>query len=338
MPTGWTRWGLVALAVGIAGLTLWLNASATRQRTASEGGSERTALTEPLGSGVVSAAAFGTEVLWAEGPALYKRTIGAADGARTALASLTFRPTQVLWSPSGDAALLRKSGEPDTWVHARWENLSAAASLHFGILTPSWSTDGKRILYSFSGADATPIAVANPDGSNWQVVMEPTHTIDRIWWPGSGVYAVGRDYTAKPPRYVRILMSSKRVETLAEHNDVNQMGVVPNPAGTLAVLDGTSDTTPTLRLTTLETGSVEALGVAGVTDRAAWQDDATLIAVTADNAVVSVAVATKKITTLGRWPATVPVPDRLIAATKERLVIEANGELSEVPRALIKSR
>jgi hypothetical protein len=91
------------------------------------------------------------------------------------LAEFSFVPKSILWSPSGDRALVKKS---DTeWALFTRGGASVDSPIRMlkpGIESPTWTTLGDRIVYKYYDASTKTrtLNIANPDGSDWKVIGE----------------------------------------------------------------------------------------------------------------------------------------------------------------------
>lgn len=327
--SSWLWLGLGAL--GLIGLGVLVLGVDSRDQPSSNPETAATPVTgtviAPL---IISPTLVGQSIAWATQDSLQRISLEALTGSIETLASLPFVPDAVAWSPTGEQALVHDAQEGGTWNLVTFDG-KKPVPLHGGVLHPAWSADGQRILYSFSGPTETPIAVAKPDGTDWEVLIPTTTPFERVWWPGSGTYALGRDFTSQPPRYVRIFVSSQRVETLAR-GTLDHLSAIPAPSGDRVVLEAESPSVPSLRLATLATGNVEPLGVTGLATLTAWQDEQTLVTIQPDKTVVSIDLAAKTATTQGSVVVTGTV-EQLVGVTETQLIVRLqDGQLVAIPR------
>lgn len=84
-----------------------------------------------------------------------------------------FVPADILWSPDARRALVKK-GEMEWGLFSR--ETKEVKLLKSGIESPAWTSLGDRIVYKYydPATKTRTINIADPDGSNWQVIGETT--------------------------------------------------------------------------------------------------------------------------------------------------------------------
>ncbi len=289
--------------------------------------------TATIMDGVTATQQAGPSLYWIAGNVAYRLSLADQRATPNVFVSLPFSPINAVWSPSGTGLLTIESDEGTSWQFFAAGGGGAARSLDINVVEPAFSSDGKRILYSFSGKERRPVAIADPDGQNWNNILAPNHLYLKLWWPGSGTYALARDIFSEPPSYVRLLMSSKRTEHLATGYE-EEMNAAVSPNGTRVVIDGEVAADPVLRLVTLDEGKIQTLDVRSVARLAAWQDDATVLIIQADGMVASVDVNSRAGTQLGTLPSSL-APDQLVAVTENDLYLVSVGSLVRVARSAL---
>ncbi len=182
--------------------------------------------------------------------------------------------SSVSWSPSGTKAAIFRLGQTPA---AAVIDLGTGAQtlLKPNIDLPTWNYDGTRMLYQFTRTDPvrTSLVTADPDGSNFVEIMDLPHPFDSLWWGPSAPYAIALDSTQSPPTYVRILISSKKIEPLATGYGTVRF----SPSGSLVLLDRSEDV---LGIANLETGAVKDIPIDSSATHCAWQSDNDLLCVT----------------------------------------------------------
>lgn len=187
------------------------------------------------------------------------------------------------WSPTKEA-LLTSPPNASSWLAVQLAN-QTTTSLHDGVFAPTWSPKGDRIAYVFTDNElANPrLTIAQPDGSDWETVL-PLDNLqspyERMWWSPQEQYIIALDNIGTSPSYVRILLSSKRVETLIGGSG----GLAWSPSGKYALLQGGIPTreqdNATLIAADVTTGVIATLPFVAKVEQCAWQDESAIICIT----------------------------------------------------------
>lgn len=185
----------------------------------------------------------------------------------------------LLPSPTGQQVLVTGT-QTSGWTMVTLES-SQATPLHPGVFSPAWSPKGDRIAYIFADDSLTNLrlTIAKPDGTDWQTIFYLSgveNPFERLWWSPLESYLIGLDTAATPPRYVRILLSSKRIETLARGNGELRW----SPSGKLALLDGPEPNR--VQVANVESGQVTPLELTTNVDWLVWESEETLIGIIVD--------------------------------------------------------
>jgi len=92
-------------------------------------------------------------------------------GASKTVATFPFTPQNILWSPSGEKALVKKSDTEWALFTRETKNIQM---LKTGIESPSWTALGDRIVYKYYDPNTKKrtLNIANPDGSDWKMIGE----------------------------------------------------------------------------------------------------------------------------------------------------------------------
>lgn len=100
-----------------------------------------------------------------------------ATGLPKTVETFSFVPSDIVWSPGGGKALVKKS-DTEWALFVRQGNGEADGSfvtlLKPGIESPTWTSLGDRIVYKYFDSETKKrtLNVANPDGSDWAVIGE----------------------------------------------------------------------------------------------------------------------------------------------------------------------
>lgn len=102
-----------------------------------------------------------------------KETYLVTNAPRT-VTTFSFTPKNIIWSPDGSRALVKKS---DTeWAlftrSGETKNDTPVQMLKPGIESPAWTSLGERIVYKYFDASTglRTLNIANPDGAEWQEI------------------------------------------------------------------------------------------------------------------------------------------------------------------------
>ncbi len=99
-----------------------------------------------------------------------------STGQPKTVATFSFVPKDIVWSPDGNRALVKKS-DTEWALFARPESGNGDPSismLKLGIESPAWTSLGDRIVYKYFDAKTKKrtINISNPDGSDWKTIGE----------------------------------------------------------------------------------------------------------------------------------------------------------------------
>ncbi len=100
-----------------------------------------------------------------------------ATGLPKTVTTFPFIPKDIVWSPDGGKALVKKSDtEWALFVRQSEGNTSesSVSILKSGIESPTWTSLGDRIVYKYFDATTKKrtLNIANPDGSGWEMIGE----------------------------------------------------------------------------------------------------------------------------------------------------------------------
>lgn len=119
-----------------------------------------------------------------------------ATGLPKTVTTFPFVPRDIVWSPDGGKALVKKS---DTeWALLTRQSAGTSSEpmvsvLKSGIESPTWTSLGDRIVYKYFDPETKKrtLNVANPDGSDWEVIGEtPFQFLEMRPVPKSSTVAV----------------------------------------------------------------------------------------------------------------------------------------------------
>ncbi len=313
--------GLAGLVLGLA-ILIWFvlrPAPTTLPTTAQE-------LTV-AGASILGVTQVGEQVLWLEGGEVHGLNL--SSDKPQVLTTLPFTPQAVRFAPDEQQALVQDLVGGGQWHHADLGS-GTTTPLHSSIRQPTWSADSDQILYSFTGTTPSKLSVAEPDGTDWQNLIDLPRGFGQLVWPGEGLYAVGLDLLATPGRYARLLISSRRVETAleTERSDANLRS---NPTGAHVLLDSGTDTQPAVSVINLATGSVSRFLEGASVARTVWQDETTIVAFQNPNdgspRLVRRSLGSERAEIIVDWPIDETFPDELIAVTQDHLIFTSGGQL-----------
>jgi hypothetical protein len=136
---------------------------------------------------------------------------------------------------------------------------------------------------------------------------------------------VGLDTAAEPSRYVRIFVSSKRIEQLAPGSGELRWSA----SGKRALLDGAEGVV----VADVTTGTVQALGADSRVDWLVWQDEERLVGVVRDEQdqlrMSRITLSDRSVQPVGD-ALTAPI-DRLLGVFKARLYVQTGTSITTVP-------
>ena len=230
----------------------------------------------------------------------------------------------VTWGPDGTKVLSVSSDEQNPSVITTSDGSMQQLDAH--VYGPTWSNDGKQILYQYVNGSTGQImiAIAKPDGSNWQNIVTTSNLLDSLWWSPLGTYAIGTDGSANPPQYDLIAISSKKIAKLA----TGYGNLKWSPSGKLALLDSTDG--KSLMVADVTTGIITTLDLPAIVDQFTWQDETHIVGFS-DRKVVSIDLSTKKIQTITALPSTVDQYAQVLGVYNKELLFVDNETVLEIP-------
>lgn len=241
------------------------------------------------------------------------------------------RSTPILtarWSPNGQSVAYLAAGENGGWRVLDTQT-NQTAQLLPQIRTLTWNTTGDRLAYVYIGDEVGDfrLTIAQSNGTNWQTLFAlPTgHGLTDLWWSPLGTFMVGLDTTTDPARYVRIFVSSKRIETLAEGSGDLRW----SSSGKRALLDGTEGVV----VADVTTGKVEPLGASSRVNWLIWEDEDTLLGVITDESnqisVSRIELADRSVQPIGESPTT-PI-DQVLGIHDGLAYVQTGTTITAVP-------
>ena len=239
---------------------------------------------------------IGDSLVWIDDLTINRLSLTTPNAKTEIVVVLPSKPSDVIWSPTGSAALVKLGEEPPIWNFVPFPE-GKNQPLNFAISSPGWSNKGDRILYAFSGPDHISITTAQPDGTQWKTLFNTTDMLQQIWWPGDGAYAIGYDLASNPPQYVRIFVSSQKLEPITRTYITGAL-LKASPDGLKALLDTGDDTAPTISITSLVPGTVQPIG-SGRVRLSSWENNQSILSVSDDGKLVRTNTQTNKTESLG---------------------------------------
>ena len=205
-------------------------------------------------------------------------------------------------------------------------SLGVIHPLDSSIVTPTWSGDGKQILYQFvdSSSKKSTITVADADGSNWKSIVAAPAIFSNLWWSPLGTFAIGLDSTINPPQYDLIAISSKKVTKLAVGNG----DLAWSPSGNLALLDSSDG--KSLLTADVTAGTVTTIDLEASVRYFTWRNENTLVGINSGK-VISVDLTTKKVQSLATAPAVVDEFVQVLGTYKKALLYQDGSAILSVP-------
>src|SRR3990167_3296952 len=225
-----------------------------------------------LASGV-DAAVLAGDTLFIQSNNVIK-AINAVTGVAT---TSTFdAPDRTRFMPSSSGARLLLSPDGGQWQTIDRMANGKSTPLDQSVFAPAWSPDGQRIAYVFYPTDnsRTTLTLANADGTDWHSVLELPHLYEALWWSPLQTYLIGLDGNGEGGyTYVRVLLSSKRTETLASARA--PAGLRWSTDGKFAAIDLAEGK---LGIVTTETGEVRSLVMTTDTEHMIWESGTSMLA------------------------------------------------------------
>lgn len=242
------------------------------------------------------------------------------------------------WEPNGQHILIRTSDVPPAWFVGTFST-GNLEQLHSETFSPTWNPTRSQLGYVFANRETNQFqfTVSEPEGTNWQTVfpLSREEGFREMSWSPLGTYLIAYDDSTTPSRYVRIFLSSKRIEALADTTDDLDSIVNPirwSPSGRRALLAGKDE--GVVNIAAVETGKVEPLGATSQVMLLAWESEDSLVGVVQDGAgtphLSRITLKDKKATTLTDL-ADVSTINEVIGVYNKQLIVSRASTIELVP-------